>query len=336
MSRHHWALALGLMACTSDKDAPHTGDSEPAEALEWTPVMEEASEGAFLAVWGLSGDDVWIVGGQPEAGVVLRGSGQDWTPMSLPEGTPLLNWVHGVAADDVWVAGIQGTLLHWDGAAWTDHSMALEEAFWGVYALSADDVIAVGGESGFGGARGLMMHWDGAAWTELGIPEEYADIRNLFKVHHDGTDWWVVGLGGAALRGPSFDQLSAAPTGYAGDLVTANHPASGGPLIVVGGRGAGRVLEVDGDGLTVTAQAYAGLNGVAVLPDGRAILAGEFGFTALYDSADDSVTNVTPITTDVLHGAWADPGGMMYVVGGNLFTSEAFYHGVVLSGPTPE
>ncbi|MCB9745494.1 MAG: hypothetical protein H6741_28460 [Alphaproteobacteria bacterium] len=335
--RQLWLLLPLAAACTSDKDdSPASDSDEPPEALQWTPVLEEAEEGAFLAVWGLSGDDVWIVGGQPDAGVILRGSDQDWTPMALPAGTPLLNWVHGVAADDIWVAGIHGTLLHWDGGAWTDFSLEIEEAIWGVYALSSDDVVAVGGESGFGGSSGLILHWDGQSWTEQAIPSEYADIRNLFKVHHDGADWWVVGLGGAALRGPSADQLVAAPTGYAGDLVTASHPADGGPLIVVGGRGAGRVLEVEGDGLTVTAEAHAGLNGVAVLPDGRAIIAGEFGYTALYNSADDSVIDVRPITSDVLHGAWAFPGGMMYVVGGNLFTSDNFFHGVVLSGPTPE
>mgnify|MGYP002065501325 CR=1 FL=1 len=74
-------------------------------------VMDAAPEGALMSVWGTAADDVWVVGGQPDAGVVLRGSGDRFIRHELPPGTPMLDWVHGTSPDDVWVAGLAGTLL---------------------------------------------------------------------------------------------------------------------------------------------------------------------------------------------------------------------------------
>jgi hypothetical protein len=76
-------------------------------------VLGQAPEGALLSVWGPSADDVWIAGGQPEAGVIFRGSGSTFETMSVPADTPMLNWVHGTGADDVWVGVGYDASLGW-------------------------------------------------------------------------------------------------------------------------------------------------------------------------------------------------------------------------------
>jgi hypothetical protein len=333
-------MLLWIMLTTGCKDRGETGDpidtGEPAASLAWEAVAEDVAEGAFLSVWGATAEDVWIVGGQPEAGHILRGSGTTWTAQALPAGTPLLNWVHGTSSSDVWVAGISGTLLHWDGAAWSDHSIDTEAAFWGLYADADGSVLAVGGASRWGGEAAMVWGYDGSDWSTIALPEKLAGLGNLFKVHRgDDGRYWLVGAGGAAMVGDGTD-FSAVATGYAGDLVTVSRPPAGGPLVVVGGRGTGIVMEPDGERLSASAEANAGLNGVCVYPSGLSVVVGERGYSALFDAETDTLTEVPPITLDILHATWGEAGGRMYAVGGNLNTAEDTFHGVILTAAAPE
>lgn len=343
--RHLIWLGLALAACSgktedtgssadgADGTGAETGDA--GEVLQWEVLIEDDAAGAWLSAWGLSQDDVWVVGGQPEVGAIRRGPIDDLDLLELPFEVPLLNWVHGAAADDVWVGGIHGTVLHWDGASWSDHSLDIEEAIWGVYAVSSTEVYAVGGESGFGGEDAVLLRLEGDAWARIDLPAEVEGLSNLFKVHHDGTDLWMVGFRGVALRGDG-QTMQAVPTGTTADLVTANRPVEGGPLLVVGGRGTGVVAEVSGDALSVTAQAQAGLNGVQVYPSGNAVVVGEAGFSGLYEPDSDTLTDVLPVTQDVLHATWGQAGGRMLAVGGNLFTSDDTFLGTILIADAPE
>jgi len=315
-----------------DTGTPDTADTGPA--IAWEAVAEDVAEGAFLSVWGASGEDVWIVGGQHDAGHVLRGSGSDWTAQALPDGTPLLNWVHGTSSSDVWVAGLSGTLLHWDGSGWTDHSVDTEAAFWGLYAHEDGEVIAVGGESRWGGEAAMIHRYDGSDWAAVALPDKAKGLTNLFKVSHDGSQYWIVGAGGAALAGDG-ESFSSVATGYAGDLVTVDRPPGGGDVVVVGGRGTGVVMEPGGDGLSLSAQTNAGLNGVQIYGS-TAVVVGERGYSALFDTESDTVEEVFGITLDILHATWGEAGHKMYAVGGNLNTAEEYFHGVILVADAPE
>jgi hypothetical protein len=319
-------LALALAGCPGP---------EPAPLLEWEATVDADPRGAFLMAWGAEPGDVWVVGGQPDAGVALRGGPSALVDFALPEGTPLLNWVHGTATDDVWVAGLNGTLLHWDGGAWTDHTQPIEAAFWGVHARSRTDVWAVGGRSAWGGDQAVVYHYDGSAWTPLELPELLADLGNVYKAFHDGTDLWACGFEGAVIRATSADDLRAFPSGYAGDIVTV-HGLPGEAPLFVGGRGTGAILELNGDALAVTAQAPAGLSGLHVMADGRAVVAGEGGFAGLYDPATDTLTASPVPTQDVLHGVFVQQDGTVWVVGGNLYTAGEFFEGSVWSALAPE
>lgn len=337
------SLCVVLAACTGKNDAPDTGGrtSDGADGtggrpvLDWQVLIDADEAGAWLSAWGTSEDDLWVVGGQPEVGAIRRGPIDDLQLLSLPVEVPLLNWVHGTATDDVWVGGVQGTVLHWNGTAWTDWSLDIDEAIWGIHALSASEVYAVGGQSGFGGDRAVLLRREGDGWASLDLPPEVEGLSNLFKVHHDGTDLWMVGFQGVALRGDG-QTMAAVPTGTTADLVTANRPVEGGPLVVVGGRGTGVIAEVDGERLSVTTQTQAGLNGVQVYPSGNAVVVGEAGFSALYESDSDSLKEVLPITQAVLHATWGQAGGRMLAVGGNLFTSEDTFLGTLLIADAPE
>jgi len=305
----------------------------PGQVLEWSAVEEGAPEGAFLMAWGATSDDIWVVGGQPDAGVVLRGDADGFVHQSLPEGVPILDWVNGTGPDDIWVGGVAGTLLHWNGAAWEDHSLAMEEAIWGIYARSPSEAWAVGGTSAWGGTAAVALRWDGLAWHPLDLPPPADSAPNLFKVTHDGTHLWMVGAGGLALRSEDGETLEVVPTGVADDLVTVD--AADGVLVVVGGRGTGMVLEPTDDALSMTLRVRAGLAGVRVLDAHTALVAGEAGLTGLYHLDDDVLEEAEPVTTSVLHGTFEAPDGTLYAVGGNLYTASDAFEGTILAAPAP-
>jgi len=318
------ALVLLLAGCPH-RDRP---------AIEWKPVLEGDPRGLFLSAWGPAADEVWVVGGQQHQGVALVGSADaGFTQRALPEGTPLLDWVHGTGSDDVWVGGISGTLLHWNGTGWEDFSIATDAAIWGIYAKSPTEAYAVGGTSSWGGDRAVAFAWDGQSWAPMDLPAAARDAASLFKVTDAGDAVWMVGVDGLALRATGGQALVSVPTGYADDLVTVN--AMGGPLIAVGGRGTGAVLEVEGDGLAVKAEARAGLEGVTVFSPTEALVTGENGFTGLYHIDTDVLDEVPAVTEDVLHGSFAASDGRLYAVGGNLFTAGSTFAGTMLSAPAP-
>lgn len=296
--------------------------------IDWEIALDDAPEGVFLSAWGADADDVWVVGGQPDEGAVMRGSGTSFDAFDLPAGTPLLNWVHGSAADDVWVGGIEGTLLHWDGAVWTDHDLGVDEAVWGVHAASRDEAWAVGGESSWGGTAAMAFAWDGSGWDPLTLPPALADAPNLFKVAEAGGTAWIAGVDGVAAT-IDGDVVTSVSTGTAQDLVTVD--AANGPVVVVGGRNTGVVLEPAGDGLAVTTTARAGLQGVSVYADDRALVTGENGFSGIYHIDEDRLDEVLPITDAVLHGCFVAHDGALYAVGGNLFTAGDTFAGVLLT-----
>ncbi|MEL6345673.1 MAG: hypothetical protein AAFV53_21370, partial [Myxococcota bacterium] len=76
--RRHLILAA-LMGCADPSGADSASPVE-GDGVQWSIVDENISAGAYLSVWGASAEDVWIVGGQHDAGSLLRGSGQTWSP----------------------------------------------------------------------------------------------------------------------------------------------------------------------------------------------------------------------------------------------------------------
>lgn len=64
-------------------------------------------------------------------------------------------WVR--ANDDAWAVGANGTVLHWDGAAWSANASGTAEHLSDVVALSANEVYVT--------ARQELRRWDGAAWS---------------------------------------------------------------------------------------------------------------------------------------------------------------------------
>lgn len=122
-----------------------------------------------------------------------------------------LNWgrlrsVWGSSPSDVYATGDTGTILHYDGTAWTSMPSGTVSDLNGLWGSSPSDVYAVGGS-------GTVLHYDGAAWramasgTTAGITGIWgASWSSVFCVlstgavlHHDGLAWSSI-YGGPGYR----------------------------------------------------------------------------------------------------------------------------------------
>ena len=103
---------------------------------------------------------------------------------------PALYKSWGVSASDLWIVGAQGTLLRWNGMAWSVLAKGSMNDLHGVWGSSSTDVWAVGD-------GGTILHWNGSAWAQVASPTPIA----LYAVWGSGpSDVWTVGEGGTILN----------------------------------------------------------------------------------------------------------------------------------------
>jgi hypothetical protein len=185
----------------ADNDVWTVGEN--GTILHWdgsalTPETPPTSETLF-GIWGASADELWAVGGTPDVdGVLLRRSAGVWTAVTGLPNTGAYFKVWGAAAGDVYVCGQGGTILHWDGSAWSAEDTAQPRyvSLFTVAGRSSDDVYTVGG---LGNA--VALRHSAAGWAPLDdkLLAEAPALAGV-AVAADGT-LAMVGQSGTKLRG---------------------------------------------------------------------------------------------------------------------------------------
>ena len=156
-------LFLLSVAGTGPRDAWAVGVSLvdfSGVILRWNgETWSDASMGmvinGMLGVWSSGPADGWAVGTG-----ILHGDGTTWTSVTYPTAATnaLLYGVWGSGPSDVWAVGQGGTILHWDGAAWSSVASGTTRDLGAVWGSGPSDVWAVG-------QAGTLIHWTGAAWS---------------------------------------------------------------------------------------------------------------------------------------------------------------------------
>lgn len=316
----------GTDAASTDASSDATTE---AGAPKWTPVLQEL-DGALLSVWGTSEKDVWAVGGplgnSGFESLVVRFNGQTWQ-RAKPGKTDSFWWVHGTSSSDVWLAGEKGRITHWDGSAFTEVTSGTTATLFGLYAFGPKDVWAVGGTPDSPSAENaVVLHYDGATWKK----EDIGETRKIafFKVW--GTtaaggdpgknDVYVVGEAGAIWHRVQGAWKSEG-VGLATGRLTTVAGCSATEIYAVGGRD---VLESDGttwkradiDPLKLVND----VNGVSCGPNGVVVVgSGSLKLRLVKDGATkrwETDFGSEPLVD--LHGAWADPTGAYWGVGGQF------------------
>lgn len=324
------SLAVGWGCDDADEPTPDMGP-----VTETFDVAFDATDtGALLSVWGPSADELWAVGGQPDAGVIWRFDGSEWAVAASPDG-PLLNWVHG-AGDVRWFVGNGGRALRRVGAGEADFEVVdtgIDAPLWGVFAVSPTEAWAVGGEAVDDGnpADPVLARYLNGAWSRVELPPVDRDFRALFKVWGSGPDdVYAVGSKGVILHwdGAAWTQQGS---GTGEDLISVF--GVGDDVAVVGGRGNGVLARKTAGGWdSQVIVGNPGFNGIWMQADGTAWVAGNRG--SLVSIAPDTfeATRHRTNTREVLHGIWGLANGHRVAVGGSLDSAPPYIGVAVETG----
>jgi hypothetical protein len=118
----------------------------------------------------------------------VKASGWEWQN-PLPQGNDLYG-VWGSSGTDVFAVGGSGTIMHYDGSAWSAMSSGTTDLLFSVWGRSATDVFAVGG-------NGTILHHDGRAWSAMSS----GTTNHLEGVWgSSASDVFAVGNGGTILH----------------------------------------------------------------------------------------------------------------------------------------
>ncbi|HVI03728.1 MAG TPA: hypothetical protein VM869_33780 [Enhygromyxa sp.] len=320
----------------SDTTVESESESETGiESSSWEPVLQADMEiGALMSVWGPSPDELFVVGGQPEAGGgrILRG-GDDradrvdpWELESLPAEVAMLNWVYGVDGE-VWSVGVGGAIVRREAEGWVAEESPTDRVLWGLWGASAAELWAVGGD-GVSDDPVLLRRDEAGEWTSVELPPLGTESHALFKIWgRAADDVWSVGDAGAIVHwdGSSWTAHSD-PDGI--DLISVwGSPDEG--VIAVGGRANGRIDRLSDDAWSGQTLAIPGLNGVWVDPVEGATAVGVQGTIYRVAAGGYELEQEDANTSMVLHAVFGFSGGPRYAVGGSLLMSPPFV-GVIL------
>lgn len=311
------ALAAALLLAAACDTAPSDDDAAPVTPGPWEVAFDTAETGWLLSVSGTAPDDLWAVGGTPDAGRILHTEGAGWTPVPLDAGQGLVNWAHAFARDDVMFAGAGGAVLRWDGAKLAKMPTPTDQDLWGIWGATPDDVWAVGGAGKKEGDR-TVLHWDGATWKAADVPPlTRPKVSAFYKVWGSAADdVYIVGRNGAVLHwdGKALTELGV---GASQDLI-AVWGTSADHVVIVGGRSSGVIARWDGaTWRTEQIGTLPGINGVWMRSPERFHIAANQGTLASVDFDTLAVTDEALDTEVDFHGMFG-MAGHLYAVGGNF------------------
>jgi hypothetical protein len=194
----------------------------PAWSIVPSPNVGSGDNG-FADIDVLAADDAWAVGSSSSTGaratLIQHWNGTSWSVVPSPNGAEPINWLTGVSAvspTDIWAVGFTNDgngfesqsfnlILHYDGTAWTEipspnppmdinqPGYPVSNELYGVHAIAADDVWAVGHTFTINAEQTMALHWNGSTWSNVHTPHRsrYSRLRSVDSAAPN--DVWAVG-----------------------------------------------------------------------------------------------------------------------------------------------
>ena len=310
-----------------------TSTGVPSPTPQVHPVLQNLPA-ALLSIAGTSAADVYTVGADANDGtgpLVLHYDGQNWQRLTTGASGGLW-WVSVTPIDgDFYMAGDQGLILRYTpstGMFQTQTTPSDAPTLFGIWGADATHVWAVGGDLSNQDTGGVLWSFDGTTWSAdtslaglrpAGIPtlykvwgrsqdDVYVSGRLGLIFHFDGRQWSIVDV----------DTGGVDPTQL--PLFTIHGNAE--RAAASGGGTDGVIYESTGGVFENRAPLGANqFNGVFLGPDPTGVAVGVGGAVAIRDLNGWHLQDPAIRTELDLHGAWIDPDGGRWGVGGDLTTS---------------
>ena len=236
--------------------------------------------------------------------------------------------VRGSSATDVWAVGSAGTIIHWDGTAWTKVPLDRKDTLLGVWASSASDVWVVSSLNVVLRGSGFVS---GTATFVERPPIDPDDPTNLngailTSVWGAGPDDVFVG-GPAANTWPRNSMWRHVPEAD-GDPASAPHAWEGASTFCKGSR----CVDVNAIWGTSASDLWIASNSGMVLRSKGAV--GDGG------GAEQWTTITTTVTIADLHGIWGSSDSDVWIVGdgGTIrhWSNDGTQRWKIVASPTTE
>lgn len=185
-------IVIATGSCNNDPITPE--EIQPGRRdYEWTiDTLPLPAGTAFIPtrLWGLTSDDVWMMGFGDAGYRIWRFNGMEWIrDTKVYSIYPSALW--GSSNDNIWVASENSTIWRYDGSTWTKFSDLLLDGYPrivlnDIYGTSANDIWGVGFAENNTKYHGVLLRFDGMRWNFINIPEvrtSFDKIRYQYKTN---------------------------------------------------------------------------------------------------------------------------------------------------------
>ncbi len=165
--------------------------------------MEVPSQDKLNGVWGYRSDQTHKFYAVGENGTIIHFNGEAWTTTGSPTGEDLYG-IWGNSGTDIFAVGDNGTIVRYNGI-WIDMTPGLGTVnLKDVWGSSGNDVYAVG-EGGF------IAHYDGSTWSQVSHSLTSETLNGIWG--NASNNYVVVGAEGTVLRyNGSWSKVTPSPT----------------------------------------------------------------------------------------------------------------------------
>lgn len=239
-----------------------------------------------------------------------------WKVMPTSASDPLYA-VYGLSAQNAWAVGKGGTILRFDGTAWTTMLNPEKADLYAIHSLSAQEVYAAG--------DGMVVYFDGTEWKKAYATTYSFNFRGLWAAPGSKTIWGVGEMAG------SIRYKTGTPTAYWSSVTLSGKGSMYGiwgvsdtEIWVVGQKGL--ILKCSGD-CTKTASwseqpsgVTSDLRAIWGVSSGDLFAVGLDGKILHYDGSKWST--MAAGSSSYFYGLWGSSGKDVFAVGDPIFKKD--------------
>lgn len=266
------------------------------------PVREGGKPYRVFSIWGSGPSDVFATA----PGEIVHFDGRGWSFMEIPQAVRdaalFLYSVWGSGPADVFVVGDGGTILHYNGVAWSPMSWGGTTFLNAVDGTGPTDVYVVGDD-------GVALHYNGVHWAPLSS----SSSLSLYGVSAKGDEVIAVGPGTLSRFERGGPVTSVISTGMGGAVSSV---WSDGPTNVVAVSTEGEIFQFDGKVWSKRFEAASKLWSVWGSGPNDLFAVGEGGTIVHLDGSAAGWTLMdSPVGDVTLNWVWGSGPSDVYAVG---------------------